>query len=173
MCIAAPSVSILANRPPTLDSALFKLLAFVIAFAAAPLALANTPVAAEAGDFAAQRATIERALADGKTYAEISSADRSEVRSSLDRMSALLEGGKTADSLSEAEKVELFNAQETVNTLLTRAASDSRVVCTRVEVTGSHRKQSRCTTVAERDRRRQLDQDRLQNSQKVILQQGG
>ena len=152
---------------------MFKLLALVIALTAAPLALADNPVAVDAGDFAAQRATIDKHLADGKTYAEISSADRSEVRGALDRMAALLEGGKTPDSLSEAEKVDLFNAQETVNTLLTQAAAKSRVVCTRVEVTGSHRKQSTCTTVAERDRRRQADQDRLQNSQKIILRQGG
>lgn len=158
---------------------MFKSIALIIALSAAPLALAQapakppTPVAVDAGDFAAQRAAIEKALGDGKTYVEISQADRREVRTALDRMGVLLEGGKTADALTEDQKVDLFNAQETVNSLLTRAAADSRVVCTRIEKTGSHRKISVCSTVAERDRRRQLDQDRLQNSQKVILQQGG
>ncbi len=156
---------------------MFKSIALIIALAAAPLALAqtpaNSPVAVEAGDFASQRAAIEKKLADGKTYAEISQTDRREVRTALERMSVLLEGGKSADALTDDQKVDLFNAQETVNSLLTRAASDSRVVCSRVEKTGSHRKISVCSTVAERDRRRARDQDRLQNSQKVILQQGG
>ena len=69
--------------------------------------------------------------------------------------------------------LELFNQQEIVNTLLTRAAADSRQVCERIEKTGSHRKTTVCRTVAERERRRRYDQDRLQNDRKNILPQGG
>ena len=160
---------------------MFKSIALIIALSAAPLAIAQapaaakspTPVAVESGDFAAQRAAIEKALGDGKTYVEISSADRSDVRTALDRMSRLLDGGKTTESLTEDQKVELFNQQEIINTLLTRAASDSRVVCDRIEKTGSHRKITVCRTVAERDRRRQTDQDKFLNDRKIILPQGG
>lgn len=151
---------------------MLKSLLFVIAMAAAPLALADAPLAVSGGDFAAQRAQIEKGLGDGKSYSEMTRADRQDVRASLDRMAALLDGGKTVDALTEQQKVDLFNEQEVINTILTRAAADSRVVCTRVEKTGSHRKISVCTTVADQNRRRQRDQDRLQNSQKVILRQG-
>ena len=147
---------------------MFKNFAFLIAFAAAPMALANTPVALDKGDFATQRAAIEKDLADGKTYVEISSAERGKVTDALARMTTLLDGGKTPDALTADEKVELYNQQEIVNTALTRAASDSRVVCTREVATGSHRKVTTCATYAERTRRRQQDQDTLGKSQRSI-----
>src|SRR3990167_8376152 len=59
--------------------------AFAFAAQEAHLALAE-------GDFAGQRAEIEEDLADGKTYAEINSRDRAEVREALDRISRELEG---------------------------------------------------------------------------------
>ena len=150
-------------------AALFKSLALIAALAASGLAMANTPVALDAGDFAAQRATIEKGLADGKTYAEISSADRGKVTDALARMSTLLDGGKTPDALAAEDKVDLYNQQEIVNTILTKAASDSRIVCTREVATGSHRKVTTCATYAERTRRRQQDQDTLSKSQRTIL----
>lgn len=149
---------------------MFKILAFVIAFAAAPLALADAPVAMEAGDFAGQRATIEKGLADGKTYSEISPAARREVRDALDRMAAMLEGGHTAETLPADQKVALYNEQEIVNNILTQAAADSRVVCMREVATGSHRKVTTCVTAAERTRRRQQDQDSLNRLQRSPIQ---
>ena len=146
---------------------MFKTLVFALMISAAPLALANTPVAVDAGDFAAQRANIEKGLADGKTYAEISASDRSKVRESLDRMAAMLEGGKTPETLPADQKVDLYNSQETINTILAQAAADSRMVCTREVATGSHRKVTTCATAAERARRRQQDQDAMSKSQRA------
>lgn len=150
------------------STALFKTLVFTLALTASPLVLANNPVAVDAGSFAAQRASIEKGLADGKTYAELSSTERGEVRQSLDEMAALLEGGKTPEALPAEDKVRLYNAQETVNNLLTQASSDSRMVCTRQAPTGSQRKVTTCTTVAERTRRRDDDQDRLKRVQRGV-----
>lgn len=143
------------------STALFKTLLVALTLAASPLALANNPVAVDAGDFAAQRATIEKGLANGKTYSELSASDRARVRESLDRMGAMLEGGKTPEALRADHKVHLYNAQETVNTLLSQAAAGSRMVCSREAPTGSQRKVTTCITVAERTRRRDNDQDRL------------
>lgn len=148
---------------------MIKTLAFALLLAAAPAAFANAPVAVDANDFAAQRASIEKDLADGKTYAEISAADRGKVRASLDQMTALLEGGRTPESLTADQKVELYNQQETVNTILTQARADSRVVCDRRAATGSHRKTSTCATVAERERRRNQDQQTLHRNQRAPL----
>jgi hypothetical protein len=58
--------------------------------------------------------------------------------------------------------VRVFNDQEVVNTLLTQARADSRLVCDRSRPTGSHRRQTKCQTVAERRRRMESDQDHLQ-----------
>ena len=147
---------------------MFKILALVLALSAAPLAFANSAVAVDAGDFAAQRAQIEKGLADGKTYAEISSADLAQVRESLDRISAMLEGGKAPEALPADKQVDLYNTQEIINTLLTQAAADSRVVCERSKATGSNRYVSTCQTVAQRNARREQDLKVLRENQRVI-----
>ncbi len=113
--------------------------------------------------FEQQRTTIEREMA-GEGYREIDKQQRSEVLAALDRMSRLLGSSTSIDALSAAEKVELFNAQEQVNTILTRAAADSRLTCKRETPTGSHRPTTSCMTVAERRRRQEQAQDNLRST---------
>ncbi|UWX04859.1 hypothetical protein H1235_14370 [Pseudoxanthomonas sp. NC8] len=67
----------------------------------------------------AQRDAIVSALGDGKTYSEISANDRQKVTASLGRISSLLGGAGSVDQLAEATKVEVFNEQELINTVLT------------------------------------------------------
>lgn len=113
------------------------------------------------GSFAEQRQKVDAALADGETYVEISAADRAEVVSALDRMEDLL-GGRPVSALSEAEKVALMNDQSLVNTRLTQAAEDSRLVCRREAAVGSRLQRSQCLTVAQRRRQREQSQDALE-----------
>ena len=137
------------------------LLAAVPAFA---FAAQESQLALADGDFAEQRAEIEEDLADGKTYAEINHSDRAEVREALDRISRELEGVDSVAELAEPAKVTVFNEQERINTILTQARADSRLVCDRSRPTGSHRKVTKCQTVAERRRRMEADQDHLQRN---------
>ena len=124
-------------------------------------------------DFAAQRANIEKGLADGKTYAEISSADRSKVRESLDQHGG--DAGRRQDARKPwrpTRRSTFTTTQETVNTILTQARRRQPPgVRPREVVTGSHRKASTvCATVAERARRRQQDQDTMhRKSQRAPL----
>lgn len=148
---------------------MFKTFVFVLTLAAAPMVFANAPVAVDANDFSGQRAQIEKDLADGETYVEISSADRGRVQASLERISAMLEGGKTPEALSADQKVDLYNNQEIINTILTQASADSRKVCTREAVTGSNRQVTTCTTVAERTRRREKDQEEFAKSRRGLV----
>ena len=140
-------------------------------------ALATTAAASDGVDaqldlrtsFAAQRSAILAALQDGKTYSEIKAEDGRQVRASLDRIAGLLDGRPSVESLSEAEKVKVFNEQEVVNTILTRARADSRVVCTRERRVGSHRTSSVCYTVAERRRMHDQTQNALIDNRRVQL----
>lgn len=68
--------------------------------------------------------------------------------------------------LPSDDRVELFNHQEQINTILTGARADSRMVCTRTQVTGSHRKQQVCMTVADRERRRERDREDAMQKQR-------
>jgi len=137
--------------------------------AASATAMANQQkVALDEGNFAKQRAEIERDLADGKTYAEISSSDRSKVQESLTRIGSRLEGVDSVDSLDMETKVEVFNEQEVVNNILTQAAADSRLVCDRDVPTGSRMRKTTCQTVAERNRRAEADREHLRKVQNGI-----
>lgn len=137
--------------------------------AASATVMANQQqVELDEGNFGKQRAEIEKDLADGKTYAEISSSDRTKVRESLARIGDRLQGVDSVDSLDMQTKVDLFNEQEKVNTILTQAAADSRMVCDRDMPTGSRMRKTTCQTVAERNRRAEADRDHLRKVQNGI-----
>ncbi|KAF1711329.1 hypothetical protein CSC70_05310 [Pseudoxanthomonas kalamensis DSM 18571] len=114
--------------------------------------------------FIEQRQAIERDLADGETYSEISSDDRKKVKTALDRISSSLAVAGGLTTLDEAKKAELFNDQELVNAILTQAGEDSRLVCTREKKVGSHRTTTNCMTVAERRRAREQSQDAVRQN---------
>ncbi|MCF7223401.1 hypothetical protein [Marilutibacter chinensis] len=111
--------------------------------------------------FDSQRSVIERDLADGEKYAELTAEDRMRVKASLDRMQRLIEQSGPVVQMQPDEQVELFNEQETVNQILTAAAEDSRLVCRREQRTGSRFVTSSCMTVAERRRQREASVESL------------
>ncbi len=149
--------------------------AFLLTFSTAALATSDASrnrVAIDKGDFDSQRARIEAALADGKTYAEISPNDQTTVRVALERIGDQLDGVASVSELPESDRVDLFNEQEKVNTILTRAAADSRLICTRVQKTGNLRRSVSCETVAERRQRTEASQEALRQTKNMpALQQ--
>lgn len=114
--------------------------------------------------FEQQRQEIEQKLADGKTYAEISPDDRATVRQALDRIQGHLAKAGSIEALGESDKAQVFNDQELINILLTRASEDSRVVCRREQKLGSHRQVTQCETVGERRRARERSVQDLQKA---------
>jgi len=117
-----------------------------------PLDLHNAPDVV-----AKQLQKINQDMNDGETYAEISPENRSRVREALGRITGALETANGRPLSGEAEN-QAFNDQEIVNTLLTNAKEDSRVVCERDRQMGSNRITSKCMTVAERTRLREQAQ---------------
>jgi hypothetical protein len=133
-----------------------RIVLFVLFSLTASTAFAATKTSAAALDvnasFSQQKQQIERELGDGKTYAEISSKDRATVREALNRIASKLDMAGGVESLTGQQKADVFNDQERVNTILTRASEDSRLVCRREKKVGSHRPITECLTVAERHR---------------------
>lgn len=115
----------------------------------------------------AQAAKIRTELADGETYSEITPADRDTVLGLLQQMETQLEAAGGVEAMSEPQQVELFNAQEQINTILTGVRADSRVICRRTQVTGSHRRQVNCNTVAELRRQREQSQQELEHRRRM------
>lgn len=116
---------------------------------------------ANASRFEAQRVSIEKALDDGGTYGEFSSTERREVLAALARIQETLGPSGDAGQLNERQKLQVFNDQELINNILTRADDDSRLVCRREKKTGTHLASNQCLTVAERERAAEHARDTL------------
>lgn len=120
------------------------------------------------GSFEEQRTAILKDLDGGKVYSEITPKERGDVKDALNRISGALQAPSGVNGLTEEDKARVFNDQELVNSILTRAGEDSRLVCTREKKTGSHRPTTQCLTVAERRRMADSGQD-LMRQQKILL----
>ncbi|UOV06523.1 hypothetical protein MUU77_15040 [Pseudoxanthomonas sp. F37] len=118
--------------------------------------------------FERQKEKIIADLGNGETYAEIKPEEQVEVRNALTRISDALQKAGGVDQLSAEDKAKVFNDQELVNTILTRAHEDSRLVCTREKKVGSHRITNTCKTVAERRRDREESQGALRRNMRVV-----
>ncbi len=122
--------------------------------------------------FAEQRSKVETDLADGVTYVEISAENREKVLRALERIQHEVSRAGSLDALSPDAKVTVFNEQEVVNTILTKARDDSRVICRRETTVGTRFKRGSCNTVAELARRREATQDGLNSHQLGLLESG-
>jgi hypothetical protein len=118
-------------------------------------------VAAIAADFARQRARIETEFAKGEKYNDIRPEDREQVGAALERIQSRLDSAQGVGTLSKSDRMAVFNDQELINTLLTRAAADSRVICRHSITVGTHMTVNHCTSVAERRRHTEQARDGL------------
>lgn len=123
---------------------------------ASPLAAATTgPLSgADPGRFAAERQQIERALAEGEQYREISEPDRQAVLAALARIADLL-----ATPAAPEREHALDQQRQQVNRLLQAAAADSKQICRRERPLGSRLPVNVCKTVAQQRREREQSRD--------------
>ncbi|WP_433852234.1 hypothetical protein [Stenotrophomonas nitritireducens] len=132
-------------------------LAPAVAFARQP----ELPLQA-AQPFQPQQLKVRSDLQGGEVYSEISASDRERVIAALDRMSRAV-GDGNVETLPPERRVEVFNDQELVNSVLTKARADSRLICKREKSVGSNMATTQCFTVAERERMKR-DSDRFMGS---------
>jgi len=112
---------------------------------------------------------IEKDLnTNNEIYSELTGEDRSKVRQALGRIRGVLDQYPEQAGITESAKLELYNDQQVVNTVLTKAREDSRQICTREKSTGSHRATTQCRTVAQRERDKATAQRELN-----AVQRGG
>lgn len=110
---------------------------------------------------------IEKDLNDGETYSELKADQRSRVRQSLSRLRSVTERYPDGTAMPETTKVEQLNDQQIVNTVLTQAREDSRLICKREKATGSNRATTQCMTVAQRERAKVTGQKTLDDAQRL------
>ncbi|TXH78013.1 MAG: hypothetical protein E6Q88_00065 [Lysobacteraceae bacterium] len=120
------------------------------AFADDAIEIHSTPAQIRATQDSLKR-SIEKKEGD---YADLSDKDRKAILDKQADIYRLIEGRTTIEELGPNGKIELANALESMNALLTKA-EDSRMVCERVKVIGSNRPQNKCMSVGERKRLRE------------------
>jgi hypothetical protein len=96
--------------------------------------------------------------AEKGSYGRIPRPELDRLRTAYATMGRLLEGRDTAQTLPTREKVELFNAQETISSIL-KGEFASAVICERNRSTGSNIRNTRCVKRGDREKRREDSQD--------------
>lgn len=143
----------------------FRILAASLMFALTTTALAyekDLPMAASKAQFETLKSTLVTQL-DTEKYSELKPNDKQAVLNALDRIEWHYDSVATSDQLSGQDRVAMFNDQEIINTIITHAAADSRLICERNMTTGSHLVRVTCMTLAVRKERERNGQDSMRD----------
>jgi hypothetical protein len=141
-------------------------LVVVVLAVLASSAFADTivPITTTRTEFEVHKAELIKQL-DSDKYSEISVSDKDVVLKALNRIEERMQNVTSSDQLSEKDRVATMNDQEIINTITTHAAADSRLVCERNMMTGTHRPTTKCMTVAQRKAREKEGQDAMQRQE--------
>lgn len=88
---------------------------------------------------------VRREMQAGGKYEFIKPDEKPQVEKALDDMTKLFDEHENVADMTQDQKVALFNAQETVNSILTLRNRD-RVICQNKPPLGSHIPQTSCHT---------------------------
>ena len=95
-------------------------------------------------EFISYHATVAKKL-ETKSFEHVDNEQRRDVASAQAEIKSVLDGKSSMEELSDAERIELFNAHEHVVSILNDAELDRRI-CKRVKKIGSNRGELVCTT---------------------------
>jgi hypothetical protein len=91
-------------------------------------------------------ATVRTGMESGGKYEYVKPDEKATVEKKLDEMDKLFDaGGGSVATMKEDQKIALFNAQESVNSILTLRDKD-RVICKKEAPIGSHIPVTSCHT---------------------------
>lgn len=112
----------------------------------------------------AQQIELREEVTEGNgIFKAMSEQDRGTLTLRQDELFALIEGKEGVEDLHDADQVRAFNLLQEINAIVNNIGDD-RIICEYVRETGSHRKQKRCATVAERRLQRETAQHAMQNT---------
>ena len=97
-------------------------------------------------------AELEQVLGT-RDYKHISMRDRQEIARAQQLIRSRLQGKQSLDQLTEAGRIDVFNAHEHVVALIEEAEGD-RLVCDRRKIAGSHTVQTVCDNASNVERSR-------------------
>jgi hypothetical protein len=92
--------------------------------------------------------STQREMGPGGKYEFVQPKERVQIEKSFEEMTKLFDQYGTVSAMTQDAKVQLFNDQETVNSILTKRDRD-RVICTNKAPLGSHIPVTTCHTYAQ------------------------
>jgi hypothetical protein len=98
-------------------------------------------------------AMVQSELKPGGRYEFVPTAERTTIDNKLAEMLDLFKKNGSVEQMHQDEKVRLFNAQESVNAILTKRDSD-RVICVNQAPIGSHIPKTSCHTYGQEEEAR-------------------
>lgn len=123
-------------------------------------ALAEPAKVLDVATFLEQQRDVREDFQHSKKFKHVDAAAKARLYRAQDEIFVLLEGKRSVDELSTDQRIALFNAQETVSTVLLDAELD-REVCKREKMVGSHRATLVCLTVREQRAMKEMARDML------------
>ncbi len=124
----------------------------------------NKPVAADTPDKFAQTVyEIRQEMSPGGRYEFMRTDEKTKVESDLNAMAAMLQKSGSVERMTQTEKVQLFNAQEHLNGILTHSDSN-RLVCEHTSPVGTSIPRTTCQTFGEVERSRKATNKSLQDA---------
>src|ERR1700759_5248950 len=112
------------------------------------------PVAADTPQKFAETVTaLQEEMSAGGRYEFIRPDDKAKVEADLNTMTALLLKAGSVTAMTQVDKVQLFNAQENLNGILTHSDSN-RLVCEHKAPVGTSIPRTTCETVGDIERNR-------------------
>lgn len=93
--------------------------------------------------FREQAAQVRAELNPGGLYAFVTAHDRARVEREIAAMDALFQRYGNVEAMGGAERVQLYNAQESANSILTRGR-EGTIRCAWAEQTGTHIPRTLC-----------------------------
>ena len=101
---------------------------------------------------------VRKEMEAGGRYQYVKPDERKTIDKSLTEMQALFTQNGSVEAMNQGDKVKLFNAQEVVNSILTRRDGE-RVICKDEPKLGSHVRTTSCHTYAQEEEARRGSHD--------------
>lgn len=114
--------------------------------------LAGPRINVAQADLGGQISAIKKAIEEGVMFSELPQADLNKINTDLSFFSELASKTNADTSNASLASNDVLARQTRLNALLDRIQEDSRLICKREQLTGSHRMTRTCSTVAEINR---------------------
>ncbi|MEO7324880.1 MAG: hypothetical protein ABIW82_08630 [Dokdonella sp.] len=98
-------------------------------------------------------AMVHAEMAVGGRYEFVKPDERRTIDLKFSEMDGLMKQSGPVESMKQDQKIQLFNAQEVVNAILTKRDSD-RVICENIVPIGSHIPKTKCHTYGQSEEAR-------------------